>query len=329
MTVLSHQRKRLRVEPLGITLVFAGFLVWQARFAALGAALALPAGLIGAVVIDGIWSLWVTRSVRVQIIVDAPATTIEGDRVDVFLQIDTTGRRRGLLARLSFGASSPSSVSWHQLELPARGLLSATAPVRGVYQDVELHLTHTAPLGLCGVEQTAFVRLVRTMCVLPRLESLELPSMPTINQQGEQLNQRASNQPDLLRGTRPFQAGDPLRHVHWAQLARTNQLAVREFDTLSAPLMRLVVDLGPTGGERAEQVARWAAFALQRQFNRGYQVELVTRENGGVRVDVVVTMDAAGRRLASSETGEPIRVGPASPGCPVMLIGSDGARVGP
>ena len=336
MTVLSQQSKRLRVEPLGVALVVAGFLVWQARVAALGPALALPAGLVGAVIIDAIWSLWVTRPIRVQIVLNGPEFAVEGTAIDVYLQIDTRRRCTGLLARLALGNPGGGGSSftrgvagWRQLRMPAKGHLTATARRRGVYDSCQLALVHTAPLGLCGVEQFAHAALVRPITVTPRLQALELPEVAMAGGLTGAADPRAGRDAELLRGTRPFQPGDDLRHVHWAQLARTQQLTVREFDSMVSPTVRIVADLGAAPGEQAEQVARWAAFAVQRQLDLGYFVELVTWGPEGRDVTLVRSGQESGRCLALAETGEPAELFMEPTGQPTMFIGRDGAWLAP
>ena len=334
MTVLSQQSKRLRVEPLGVALVVAAFLVWQARMASLGPALALPVGFVGVVVIDAIWSMWVTRPLRVQIVLTGPEIAVEGFPIEMFLSIDTRRRCRGLLARLTLGddvSVTPAPVSapaggWRQLPLPARGQLTATAPRRGVYAACTLVMEHTAPLGLCGIEQTACVALQRPIWVLPRLERLELPELRAAPRSAGEAEPHASSEPELLRGTRPFQAGDALRHVHWPQLARTGQLGVREFDALSVPAVRIVVDLGAVAGEAAERTARWAAFAVQRQLDLGCEVELVTWRTPQADVTFVRTAESAGKCLALAETGGLGDFATQPGDRPTLLIGPDGAR---
>jgi uncharacterized protein (DUF58 family) len=105
---------------------------------------------------------------------------------------------------------------------------------------------------------------------------------------------------------RDYRPGDARRSVNWPATARTGQLMVTELDGEHAGHATLVVDLGPTPGPAAEQVASEAVTVGDDLLRRGVRVTLVTREAVGPVADVVADVRQLGRRLARAVPGPPL-----------------------
>src|SRR5947209_17300032 len=132
--------------------------------------------------------------------------------------------------------------------------------------------------GLVACARRRTVRLARPLavgpCPLPAAEPF--PELFRTWGDGEA---RPAPTGDLVRGVRPYVAGDPMRRVHWRATARVGDLVVKEVEDTGAPRLYLALDLGAGGaaGERAAGRAAW--YALE-GVRRGYQVVLATTERG-------------------------------------------------
>ncbi|PKL79605.1 MAG: hypothetical protein CVV27_01605 [Candidatus Melainabacteria bacterium HGW-Melainabacteria-1] len=127
--------------------------------------------------------------------------------------------------------------------------LSWTPPTRGRWRLKEVQLISMFPLGLALWRQR--VHLDTQIWVLPALLS---PGDQPWQQHQPQLMQSA-NQATLLRGAslefqgiRPWLPGDNPRYIHWPSLARTGQLAVREYQESPGHQICLLL---PTGADAA------------------------------------------------------------------------------
>ncbi|HND53600.1 MAG TPA: DUF58 domain-containing protein [Pirellulaceae bacterium] len=78
---------------------------------------------------------------------------------------------------------------------------------------------------------------------------------------------RAGHDGDIL-GVRPFRHGDSLRHVHWLQTARRDELIVRERQTATQRRIRITLDeTAVFSSDAADEAARVVA-ALAREIHR-------------------------------------------------------------
>ena len=88
----------------------------------------------------------------------------------------------------------------------------------------------------CTREQEERVRIV----VWPRLLPRDTLPEPVVRQLGSWALRRASEDPFLTRGIRPYLPGDPIRDIHWPATARTGEPQVRLHDP-SAQIRLLVL----------------------------------------------------------------------------------------
>lgn len=86
-----------------------------------------------------------------------------------------------------------------------------------------------------------------------------------------------------LAGLRRFRAGDDPRNIHWKQTARTGGLVFKESAAEEARRLSVIFDnaageLGAEEQQRFERLVSEAATAAVRAIERGWEVELVTRD---------------------------------------------------
>ena len=131
------------------------------------------------------------------------------------------------------------------------------------------------------------------------------------------VSRQVGNEGDVL-GVRPFRQGDSLRHVHWAQTARHDQLIVCERQTTSRRTVRVLIDAesGVHFGCGAEHSLEWCiriGASLCQEFVEHYMpvelsigagCQLVTPGVTGIRLGLdllarFVPHDAVEDRLAA------------------------------
>ena len=101
-------------------------------------------------------------------------------------------------------------------------------------------------------------------------------------------------------GVREYAPGDPLRHIHWRQTARTGRLAVIEFEEPQTVNLVIVLDLqqGTEFGEGTETTLErgvsLAASLAQEAIQSGASVRLVVPDDAAVAESTVASFGAAG-----------------------------------
>jgi uncharacterized protein (DUF58 family) len=283
--------RSVHLTPQALTLLLAVFLihsVWRQS----GSRLAIVAavGVIVALVTNLVWAALATRHLMVDV-VDCPHDVTAGSPVTCELRV--TGSRAPVELRM---LSSPNA-RWHRVDGPDTGSLTVLAPARGVATAAVFQAICTAPLGLLGMSRKFVVGLPHPLHIGPHPEVVTGARLPDRG--------RSTDDDDaLVRGTRPYVAGDPLRSVHWPSTARTGVLTVREYEPPPRPVLLLVVDLGE-GGPDGEAAASRAAWVGAEALRRGYAVVLATAEGDGpVTAPVRAQLDVS-RRLAAASPGRP------------------------
>jgi uncharacterized protein (DUF58 family) len=192
---------------------------------------------------------------------------------------------------------STANARWYRVDGPDAGTLMALAPSRSVATAAVFQATCTAPLGLLGVNRSYVVSLPHPMHVGPKPEPVQGVRLPD-------RGRFAENEDGLVRSTRPYVAGDPLRAVHWPSTARTGVLTVREYEPPPRQVLLLIVDLGE-GGLEGEAAARRASWLGAEALRRGFGVLLATSESGGPVNAPVRSAIEISRRLAAATVGTP------------------------
>jgi uncharacterized protein (DUF58 family) len=172
--------------------------------------------------------------------------------------------------------------------VPALKASTFTQPVifphRGEYPQATPRLSCGFPFGLW--RPAIPVAVERTLLVWPAV----VPVAPLCSSQGmlEDGSALAQSLPDHghdVCGVRPYRRGDRLRHVHWGQTARHDQLLVREVQGSIRPRVHIVLhaqanafaDLSPAGPR--ESAIRVAASLFAGWLDQGACVGLEAGEH--------------------------------------------------
>ena len=286
------------------------------------------------------WLIVVLSGVAAVLLVAAllPAIGLARVRVDIQAPRDATATRTANLDLTLTASRGERSISrgpalklrgvepageWTGAEAPARGLVAVVPSRRGIVTEVKLELHSAAPLGLVWWRRRVTVALARPMEVGPL--PIESPVMPPLASRpsGSDDRRAMASAADLVRSTRDYVAGDPIKLVHWASTARYGDLMVKELEAPGSPVLALVVDLR-AGGDEAEVAAGRAAGIANAALLAGMPVTLLTAEVTGPRVGPVMNPIEVGRRLARAVTTAPPPEGPLEEGTQVVRVSAGG-----
>lgn len=176
---------------------------------------------------------------------------------------------------------------------------------RGEYRDWPVYIYSEGILGLA--KHQARLAVASRLTVLPSHVELQrlplLDSLPRAAWSTASLSSRGSGMD--FYGVREFQAGDPLRHVHWKSTARRGELVVREFEEeTSMPVLVLIDNRQITGKKMREdppldiQARLAASIACYAQL-RGHPVTLAAYEGRELLLHEPQGLPGALRWLAS------------------------------
>jgi uncharacterized protein (DUF58 family) len=321
--------RSLNLTAQALSLVLAVVLihsVWRNT----GSRLAIIAevALVVALLANLAWSASVTGRVSVSVL-ELPADATAGDEVGCTINVQgsstpvavrmiSSPRARWfrVVPRLASGerrvrgAGTPGK--WVE-----QGVLGAVAGSRGVATAAVFEVSSTAPLGLVGLNRRLVVDLPHPLHVGPK-------PVPVTDARLPERRIRSSAEEDV-RGTRAWTQGDPLRRVHWPTVARTGELAVREYEPPATATILLVLDLGD-GGLAGEAAAGRAAWVADEALRRGHRVILSCVEPGGPVVGLVRSRLEVSRRLAAAVRGEPVSPSTGRDGELVVWISDSGDR---
>ena len=155
-------------------------------------------------------------------------------------------RETGREAQVSLGFLLEAVAAGQSLEvaLPLRPL------PRGCYQLREVQLVGSDVLGLFRARRRVALEGAGEVLVAPAL----LPGVAGASLGRGGRAQRSSQRRarpgggDELRGTRPYVAGDDMRHIHWKSTARTGELVMREWEQVGHASTLVVWD-GASGSD--------------------------------------------------------------------------------
>ena len=261
-------RPRLAAAGAGMLAALA-WTLWQTTASRLS--LFIAAATVAAAVIDVVWALVATRRVELSVTAN-PAEAVVGDTVAVTIEV--TGVRQFVDLRvLTFGGTRGQGV-----DVPDKAVATGMASVREVLTEVFVEVEGRGLAGLVSCARTRVVPLRRPLHVGPR----RVPAgehFPELYRTWGEGQARPAPTGDLVRGVRPYVAGDPMRKVHWRATARdlSGDLVVKEVEETGAPRLHIVLDLG-SGGAAAERAAGRAAWYAEEGLRRGYYVVLGTAE---------------------------------------------------
>lgn len=150
--------------------------------------------------------------------------------------------------------------------------------------------------------------------VMPKVLPLEGYSLASRRPMGEiRLTHRLFEDPTRMSSIRPYQSGDPLKHIHWRATARAGQLQTRTYESSCVTGATFLLDFhtgsftGPTAIASAELAIITVASLANAVYLTGQQIGFVSngrdaadriREEGW-RVEFLTRSDAQ-RRVSQS-----------------------------
>jgi uncharacterized protein (DUF58 family) len=289
---MKSSTRSLHLTSQALTLLLAVFLIHSVwRQSGSRVAIVAAVGVVTALVTNLVWAAVATRHLAIEVI-DCPRDAITGAAVTC--EVRVTGASAPFELRMM---SSPNA-RWYRIDGPDAGSLVVLAPARSVATAAVFQAVCTAPLGLLGVNRRYVVGLPHPIHIGPKPEPVHGVRLPD-------RGRFAEDEDGLVRSTRPYVAGDPLRNVHWPSTARTGVLTVREYEPPPRQVLLLVVDLGE-GGLEGEAAASRAAWIGAEAHRRGFGVLLATSESGGPVNAPVRSAIEVSRRLAAATVGSPV-----------------------
>lgn len=191
------------------------------------------------------------------------------------LLVNRTGRERYAIG-VDFAGSGAAA---HMADVPARGTAHVTLAIptdrRGWLRSPRVRLTTRFPLGL--FRAWCYWQPELKALVYPTPEAVA-PPLPTSGAGRGEGPGRAGE--DDFAGVRSYQAGDPLRHLAWRQIARLDQelggqLATKHFEGGAAE--QLVIDFATLAPQldlelRLSRMARWVLQAEQRALPYAFRL---------------------------------------------------------
>ena len=197
--------------------------------------------------------LRVTRHVRLSHSngrVQDMASPKEDDDVEVRLEVHNAGRLARYFVKVAEECplDAPGSEA-RRFFLPSVGAkasaaftYSAACYKRGVYTEATAVVESAAPFGLF-VRKRRFT-LPFNVTVYPAYHDIDTvpASRETLAEHG--VRARSSAATDYY-GSREYRAGDPLRHIHWRNSARSTQLVVKQFEETSQSAVAMAFEANP------------------------------------------------------------------------------------
>jgi uncharacterized protein (DUF58 family) len=184
--------------------------------------------------------------------------------------------------------------------LPRRGRsvgqIEMLIGVRGRHRLPHAHVSSLFPFGFFrkGVRYPIDLELL----VFPEIFPAAGTHLEAADRSGEEASRRAG-QGHGLYALRPYRYGDDPRGIHWKQTARTGAMVYMEREAERSRRLSILFDNGvgaladEASRNRFERLVSEAATAALDHLARGYEVELVTREQalgfaGGMRQRVAI-----------------------------------------
>ena len=298
-------------RPAVALLAVCGALFIVARTTGSGWLVVILTGVAAIVVVAAVLPGIALRRLRVQ--VHAPRDATVGRAATI--RVDLSGSRSPVKLRV---ANPPGQ--WTGAEPPVEGGLTVIPTRRGVVRSVDLEIRSGAPLGLVWWRRTVHLSLEQPLEIGPRPLDADAPTPRSAGPAGSD-SRRSIGAADLVRSTRDYVSGDPIKLVHWPATARYGELVVKELESPVSATVAIVVELPAGDPDFTDEVAGYAAGIALAALRDGLPMTLVTLEPTGSRVGSVGATLEVGRRLARAVPGRPV--------APHLPLEATVLRVGP
>ncbi len=237
--------------------------------------------MLGVLVVSGLSSRLNLRGLSVEL--EPPAEVFANRPFHLRLLVRHGGRLlpRWLLVFTLGEPGQPLLVPYLPRRGTSRGYLELLVRRRGRHRFGWVHVGSIFPLGFFhkGLRYPADAEVL----VYPELFAAGSVAPERASTRGEGFAQRVGWGHDL-HSLRAFRSGDDPRRIHWKQTARTGAMVFTEREAEEGRRLSIVFDnavgtLGPEAAERFERLVSEAATAAVDYLGRGFEVELVTRED--------------------------------------------------
>ena len=274
--------ERIRPTKVGIWYVLAALVVGVAATNTGNNALYIVlAMMLGVLVVSGIVSRVNLQRLAFEL---APPGEVFANRpFHVRLAVRNGGRwlPRWLLVFSLGEPGQPLLVPYLPRGGTSRGFMELLVPRRGRHRFSSVHVGSIFPLGFFhkGLRYRADTEVL----VYPELYPAATTAPERSSARGDGYTQRVGWGHDL-HSLRTFRHGDDPRRIHWKQTARTGALVYTERETEEGRRLSILFDNAvgplPTAAEEArfERLVSEAATAAVDYLGRGFEVELVTRD---------------------------------------------------
>jgi len=293
---MSVKRKkrgwRRRRTPEGIRITKVG--LWYVLFAVLVAIAATNTGnnslylvvavMLGALVVSGIVSRQNVDGLEVEVDVQSDVFANQPCRVAFVLRNRSRLFPHWLLlvsaSRKGAGAGAPRLIPYLPRRGESRGRLEMLFPRRGQHRIRAVHVWSLFPFGFFRKGVRYHVDL--DLLVLPELFAAASSQVEESGRLGEEAVPRAG-WGHGLHALRGFRHGDDPRSIHWKQTARTGQMIYMEREAEESNRVAILFDNGvgeleaTEDRDRFESLVSEAATTVVDYLDRGFEVELVTR----------------------------------------------------
>ncbi len=168
------------------------------------------------------------------------------------------------------------------------GQVRVTPARRGIVTEVGAEVEAAGPLGLMPWSRWVPLSLPAAIEVAPAPSPVTLDDLADLTTAEADASTPSGRGDGMVRGVRPYSAGDPLRHVHWPATARWGDMMVKELEIPLESALVIIADLrgDPDRGEEAASIAAGLAGVA---LGAGYSVSLLTAEADGPRAGTVAT----------------------------------------
>uniref|UniRef100_A0A832A258 DUF58 domain-containing protein n=1 Tax=Desulfacinum infernum TaxID=35837 RepID=A0A832A258_9BACT len=227
--------------------------------------------LLGFMLISGIAGKFNLEAVQVQlalpdeIYAESPAPMV----------VRVRNRRRFLPVFLISVHVGPNAAFFTYLDRKSEA--TQTIPIhfarRGLSPPMPVWVASLFPFGF--FVRTRLVDPLPSVLVFPKLTPSPYPAAPLDRtSKGEDRSlERHTGEDHDLRSIREYQAGDPLKKIHWKSSARTGRWLTKEFSMPARDTV--VVDLDQMRGQDVEKALSCAAFVINAAARRGAAVGLL------------------------------------------------------